>query len=103
MFSGHTTAFVIDDISSRSIGAALFALQARVGTNIQQIYRDNSSYFGEAVLSRMEIDNFRVQLEQSVKEVDMHISVHPNLSYTKCRNVPERVIKELRKFSKQTR
>ena len=51
LFSGLVSSFIINDVSSKSIAAALLALQARVGTNIRHIYSDNASYFRQGILS----------------------------------------------------
>ena len=83
------------------MGAALLALQARVGTTIRHIYSDNVSYFGQGALSRMELDDFQVGLNTAASRVDSGITVHLNLLFVKCRNVPEHSIKELGKFSKK--
>ena len=51
----------------------------------------------------MELDQFKVELTTAAGTVHSGIAVHPNLSFAKCRNVPERSIRELRKFAKQAR
>ena len=64
LFSGHTSTFVIDDLSAKAIATAIFALQAHMGVRIKNLYSDNASYFGTTVLNQMDLDRLRVEVKK---------------------------------------